>query len=435
LRVVHDTPGRRLTLEGDPGKLSWGVVLILVVVLGPFLTIPVGIVFVILQGGDRVSLLIGGFVALIFLSIAGASLARLLRGARRASRLDVNRGAGEIRIGMTAVLGGSTKEVVVPIPRLRSATLRRSASTELRPGKASALLLELRTRREGENTALDTHAVDFGVEGLDRHDEVADLAMRLGAAAGLPFMHVVRNDARDVEVELSKEPRPGFTQIPSGLGSADYAQDAVAPAAQSAVAREKVAPFDPASFRSAHRIETWTPGVQVRMRKPWSLAHFGCLPFTLFVLLGPAAFFGLEIPELLPRLIVTFMATIFGLIFGAIAIAVVWDAFPKLVDIDWGTRKVTLKTLRRSLEIPFEALSGIEFKAVHSVSRGKNSTTHSYHCEIRALLRAGGVETSEELVRTSRFQSNPDEPYRMALPLATELAKALRLERRFTNYD
>ena len=235
----------------------------------------------------------------------------------------------------------------------------------------------------------------------------------------------------------TQDPLPGFSQAPSSLGAASYASDVVAPAARSIVAQEKVAAFDPQQFKSDHRVDTWTPGAFVRFRKPWSFARFGCLPFTLLVFLGPAAFFGLTIPELLPRILVSFMATIFGLIFGGLAIALVAGAFPRRTDIDWGERKITLKTVKSVTEIPFEALRAIELKAVHHVSRGKNSTTHSYQCEIRALLHEAnaGVDVSQELVCTQRLVDNPDAPYRMALPLATELATALEVERRFIDYD
>ena len=438
MKLVHDVPGSRLTLAGEPRQIHPLLVIIVAAFLLPFAAMPFLFAIAAYQGASGgfggVPTVIGGVIALLFSIGILKGLINMKRNFRRPSRIDANLSAGEIRIGMSAVVGSSTRDDVLSLARLRSATLRRIA---VEAGKKGKLHLELRTRREGEDGALDTRGLDFEVEELDRNDEVADLALRLGAAAGLAFHRVVRNDHREVEVELAKEPQPGFAQTPWDLGVANYASDVVAPAARGAVAEEKVAAFEPAQFKSGHRLDTWTPGTFVRFRKPFSFASLGCLPFTLLVLAGPVVFFTVQIPELLPKLVVTFMATIFGLIFGGVALAILADAPTRTTEIDWRTRAITLKSFRKTVEIPFETLRAIELKAVHTISKGKNSTTHYYSCEIRALLRgaAAGVDSSQELVKTERFMEKPDEPYRMALPLATELAKALGVERRFVDYD
>jgi hypothetical protein len=434
MKLVHDVPGSRLTLAGEPKRIHWILVALEAAFLLPFATLPLGALVAFWRMEDPLyHWVAAGLGALLV--VGGVALAvRGWRASYKPSRIDVNRDAGEIRISTTAAMGGGTRDSIVPLARLRAVSVRRVAGTG---GKTGEIVLELRTRREGEDDALESRTLSFAVEHLDKNEEVADLAFRIAGTAGLPFLRVVRNDARDVEIELQREPQPGFNQVPLTLGAANYAQDVVAPAAPTVVAQETVAAFEPGPFKSDHRVDTWTPGSLVLFRKPWAPARFGCLPFTLLVCLGPAAFFGLSIPELVPRLAVSFMATIFGLIIGGVAMVVVWDAFPRSTRVDWGERKITLKDIRRTTEIPFEALRAIELKAVHHISKGKNSTTHSYVCEVRALLRQGGagVEESQELVSTERMIDNPDAPYRMALPLATELAKALNVERRFVDYD
>lgn len=438
MKLIHDSPGSRLTIAGEPKPMHPLLLIIVGAFLLPFAAVPfafVGAAFQGFRGGfGVVPAIIGGVVALFFVGIFLKMAIAARRNFRRVSRIDASLASGEIRIGMSAVVGSSTREDVLSLARLRSAMLRRAdAGTE----KKLKLRLELRTRREGEDSALDTRVLEFEVEGLDRNDEIADLALRLGAASGLAFHKVVRNDARECEVELSKEPQPGFAQTPWDLGAANYASDVVAPAARSAVAEEKVAAFDPAEFKSEHRVLTWTPGSLVVLRKPFSYGSLGCLPFTVLVLAGPAVFFTVQIPELLPKLVVTFMATVFGLIIGGAAIAMVADAPPRRTELDWGRRVLTLKSARKTVEIPFESVRSIELKGVHHISKGKNSTTHWYYCEVRALLRGAspGVDASQELVKTERYIDQPDVPYRMALPMAAELAKALGVERRFVDYD
>lgn len=46
-----------------------------------------------------------------------------------------------------------------------------------------------------------------------------------------------------------------------------------------------------------------------------------------------------------------------------------------------------------------------------------------------------GEVVYEPLVETERLQDNPDAPPRIALPLATELAKALDVPRRISDYS
>ncbi len=434
MKLIHDSPGSRLTIGGEPKRLPVLLVVIVTLFLLPFVSLPLTLFLAAFQGnGLIVPKPIGFGIAAFFGLVVVVAAAKARRGFQRASRIDASLSAGELRIAMTGMLSGKVREDVVPLARLRSANLKRTAVNAKSIGD---LVLELRTRREGEEEARDKRNVQFEVEKLDRNDEVADLAMRLGAAAGLPFYRVVRNDRRDIEVELTKEPQPGFAQIPLGLGAADYATDVVAESARRAVAEEAIAAFDPATFKSEHRVSAWEPGTRVLLRKPFSFLMFIALPFTLLVFGGPLAFFKIQAPDLPTRIIASGFLGFFGLILGLIAIFVVTDSFPRSTEIDWSSRVIRLKMLRKTVEIPFEQLRAIELKAIHTVSKGK-STTHRYRCAINALLKGSGagVDSTQLLVETESLIDRPDEPYRMALPLAADLAKALGVERRFIDYD
>jgi hypothetical protein len=75
---------------------------------------------------------------------------------------------------------------------------------------------------------------------------------------------------------------------------------------------------------------------------------------------------------------------------------------------------------------------------VHTFHRGgKNSSSyHSYRCEVHLHRRdPAPANKPVVLVKTTEFREDPDTPYRRALPLATELAEALGIERRVTDYS
>jgi hypothetical protein len=284
--------------------------------------------------------------------------------------------------------------------------------------------------------------VACAIEHLDRPEEVADLALRLGAASGLTFFRTVRSDSRDVEVELRRGFEIGFHEVPSGLARADYTRDVVAAPARAIADTETVPPFEPKGFRGDHRIAVWKPGSEVRIRKPLSLTAVGCLPFTLLVFAGPAAFFLIRLlsandgSDTGSRLFVSMVLGLFGLIFGLIAIVAVSSSLPRTALLDWTTRKVEVRTLTKRRQITFGAIQAVEMKALHHLSTGK-SPRHYYWCEVGLHVRSDttGDVAFEALVATERLQDDPDAPPRIALPLATELAEALRVPRRVSDYS
>jgi hypothetical protein len=370
------------------------------------------------------------------------------RRGRWPTGVDADRTVGELRLRQSRYFGGVTPEAIIPLARIDGIMVRRTAKAPSlhdlrRPVKdGPGVALTFRIRGEGASGGLESREVACAIEHLDRPEEVADLALRLGAATGLTFFRTVRSDARDVEVELRRGFETGFAEVPSGLGRGDYARDVVAAPARAIADSETVPPFEPKGLRGDHRIAVWTPGSEVRFRKPLSLAAVGCLPFTLLVFAGPAAFFFIRAVgatdgrDTGSRLVVSLVLGLFGLVFGLIAIVAVVSSLPRTALVDWTRRLVEVRTLTKRRQIAFEAIQTVEMKALHHLSTGK-SPRHYYWCEVGLHVRSDttGDVVYEALVATERLTDDPDAPPRMALPLATELAKALRVPRRVSDYS
>jgi hypothetical protein len=357
-------------------------------------------------------------------------------------RVDLDRTAGEALFVERRLIGGGERERVVRLDRLRGITLRTvtavsrlRAQGEAPPGKGKGLHLSFRVARDETGDAQDVREMTLRVDDLDQPAEVVDFAYRLGAASGLVFAKVVRNDPKAVEVELLSTREPGFAPAPWSLAKADYARDTVAPAAREAVAHEKVPPFEPRTFPSDHKVRVYEPRDRVVLRKPWGFAALGCLPFTLLVLAGPLIFFTARFttPTAWPmRLFLSAFVGLFGLILGLLAMVAVHSALPRTVTFDWTTGRVTARGTRK-FDLTLSDLAALELRQVHRVSRGKNSTTHWHYCTILLHRRSSsGGSGPVSVVETSHLQDDPDTGYGAALPLATELARALGVERRIT---
>lgn len=303
--------------------------------------------------------------------------------------------------------------------------------------------VRVRLRLDDGSRKPKERSLSFHVEGVDRREEVADFAYRLGAACGLAYQRVVRSDPRDIELEISPSMGPGHERIPPLEGRADYTANVFSAAATTAAVEERVPPFDPSGFPCDHKVAKWLPGREVIFRKPLGGAAFGCLPFAIAgLLVGPGLFIlsTSRRPDtaLADRLIPSAGLGFFGLIFGLIALAAVASALPRRVTLDWARGTISIGGLFRRTEIPLQDVAAIEARCVHTHHQGgKNSASyHSYRCEVQVHRRdpaSGGKPVV--LVATREFREDPDTPYRRTLPLVTELAEALGVERRVTDYS
>ena len=276
MRITRDVPGSRLTLEGDAPRIPPGAPsAVLFVVCLPFFgytlwTLPA----VFAEGAELSQMLAALGLSLFWFSLFFATARAMRQRGRWPTGVDADRAAGELRLRESRYFGGVTPEAIIPLPRIEAITVRRTGKAPslfdpMRPVKEGpGVALTFRIRGEGRSSGLESREVVCGVEHLDRPEEVVDLALRLGAATGLTFFRTVRSDARDVEMELRRGFESGFREVPAGLGRADYAKDLVAAPARAIADTETVPLFEPRTFRGDHRIAVWTPGSEVRFRKP-----------------------------------------------------------------------------------------------------------------------------------------------------------------------
>jgi len=401
---------------------------------------------------DRIELALTIVSSVVWLAIFSLVALAVLRRAWAPLTLRADRDAGAIEFVERNVLTRRERRETVPLLQLAGLSLetitRRRASRPTPGLMANAFDPNVRItmRIDDGSRRPRTRAVSIHVEGVDRREEVADLAYRLGAACGLSYQRVVRSDPRDIELEVSASMGPGHVRIPPLEGRANYAANVFSPAAAAAAAEDRVPPFDPSQFPSDHQVAKWAPGREVGFRKPLGSAAIGCLPFVIAgFLAGPALFVisASRRPDaaLADRLVPSAFLGLFGLIFGGIALVAVVAALPRRVTIDWALQTISIGGLFTRSEIPLGDVAAIEAKCVHTFHRGgKNSASyHSYRCDVQVHLRGATASASAGkpvvLAATREFREDPDTPYRRTLPLVTELAEALGVERRVTDYS
>jgi hypothetical protein len=390
LILRDDEPGQLLVLEDDLGEKAAHNAVI-VVVLGIILGLPTAYCLYAVLSGLASGKLQQAFMASLMLAFVLVIL-RLAYPGMMASimclrRLKVDRTAGELEIVHVNVLTGKPRTMRTPLPRLQGANVRMVPRREATsPGVTLVLRFDERTATPRQKT-LDLAEV----VGVDRREEVADLAYRFGAAAGLSHQRVVRNDGREIEIELASSPGPGLEPLTVPETCANYARNQVSAAATAAAATERLPPFDPAKFSHDRCVPVWAPGREVRFE------------------MGPSP-------------------------------------LGRTTTFDWATRTITRRHLMSETRIGFGEVEAVEARVVHVTHRtpdqdgdsgtmGRESVTVIYHGEVYLHLRDGSRPDSSvfPIVSSGNF-ANPDGPYHQTLPLVTELATALGVERRITDY-
>jgi hypothetical protein len=382
-------------------------------------------------------------VSVVWLSLLVLGVLGAIRRAWAPVAFQASRDAAVLELVERNVLTRRERRETFPLSGLAGLSVETVSGSGPRPGlHAVTPNVRITLRIDDGSRTPRARTVSLHVEGVDRREEVADLAYRLGAASGLAYQRVVRSDVRDIELAISPSMGIGHERIPALEGRADYAANVFSHAALAAAAEERVPPFDPAQFPSDHKVAKWLPGREVTFRRPLGLG-LGCLPFAVAALLAGPALFVISTsrrPEtaLADRLVPSAFLGVFGLFFGVIALSAVVSALPRRVTIDWARQAITIGGLFTRTEIPLADVHAVEARCVRTLhSGGKNKSSYqTYRCEVQAHRRDPAANSKAVvLVQTSEFREDPDTPYRRTLPLVTELAEALGVERRITDYS
>jgi hypothetical protein len=423
MEIVTNEPGRGLAVEETTPRMPLGLfaagLVVVVLVATPWR----GLWAVLAQGAAVATLDLAG--AAVWLVI-GLLLLLSLRGGSRIERISADRESG-IAVRSTHLAGfvGWTRRI--PPEALQGLILDvapdPAAGARSDPRRAHPLRLRLTLR----TAAGRRRPIPFLFSKVDRTSEVADLALRAGAAVGLPYYRVVASDAREFEIELLRTPGPDVAAVPT-IGPADYAGDMLAPPATDAVA-DKPRRFDPSAFEGKPRVTTWEPGHRVRFEKPWSAAVL-LSPLLAASLLGPLAWWRLSSLQgmpALPRIVALAMITVIGLVVAAIGWVGFTAGLPRRVTLDWTARSLVVDGVRATRSIPFSEIEAVELRArSYRSRRGQRQYTIYCWCEVHAILRpSAGPPANEPLAETRRYRENRVTPHLLAAPLATELAAAL----------
>ena len=271
----------------------------------------------------------------------------------------------------------------------------------------------------------------FRVDGIDTNAEIADFAYRLGAAIGLTHQRVVRSDPRRIEIDMARAGGTGAAPIPA-LESADYDRDVVSPGAARAAAAEIVPPFDPPRLDGDHRVAVWLPGSEVRFERPLDRMAPGCFPFVLAGLAaGPAVFMFTHDAT------ITAVFAAIGLLLGAMALVAVVRSLPRRVTIGGRDQAITVGGWFSTARIPLDRLAALEARCRRVYNSRRNGPSyHEYWCELVAHARdEGRPKTRAVVLLSTKMSRDKEAPYDAVLPLATELARSLGVERRVTDYN
>jgi hypothetical protein len=442
LGVTCDEPGTRLFLDREPAPPVPDIIAAVILGFGTvFLIAPAGEIFTVFRGTSDFPwpLLAIGSTMTVLMALGFVSIAwSLVRDTILVHQLHADGVTSELRVarkGLFGLLGGTSRIPSGRIERLRvgnDVQTTRGLTFKLDDGKMT-VHLSVWTAGGRPRRKPDVDVV-FCVAALDKREEVLDLALRLGAACNFGTYRVTRSDVRDIEVEMDRS-TPGGEAIPA-LKPADYVRDHVAPEAKAAAAQEKTPHFDPAAFVSDFRVDEWTPGERVLFRKPFGwLGPLGCLPFV-------AAPLGLAVACLVRWVSHQRTDEIVGagffLAVGAVPLLLFYlilrSAWPRQATLDWRTRRMTVSGVP---PLALSALRAVELRGVkiyHTPSRSRPYWT--YHCDVLVDHDhpVHGVPTSTVIVSTQRFVDDSATPWRMGVPLVTDLAQALGIEKRLTDY-
>ncbi len=431
MEIVRDEPGRSLVLDETASRMPLSLLaaglMLVVLIAAPWR----GVWAVLAHGAPMGSVDLAGSTVWLIL---GLLLLVSLRGGSRIERITADREGG-IVVRSSHVAGFIRWTRRIPADAVEGFTVdvaptaRGSLQNPPGPARPLPLRLTLRARRQRRKP------ISLRVLQVERSSEVADLALRVGAALGLPYFRVVASDAQQFEIELLRTAGPDAKTVPALGGRADGARDGVATPAMAA-ASDTARRFDPSTFEGKPPVTAWEPGRRVSFDKSWGAAIL-LSPLLAAALTGPLAWWrlpALHRMPVLPRVAALALMTLVGLAVALIGWMGLTTSLPRRVTLDWKTRSLVADGARSTRTVPFSEIEAIELRPRrYRGRRGQRQYTTYHWCEIRATLRpAEGPPMSELLAETRQYREDRVTPHAMAVPLARELAAALDLKVRET---
>ena len=351
---------------------------------------------------------------------------------RAVRSLTLDRLSGHVVLVESSQWGLLGRQRSLPLDQIDHVFLESSPRGRWREGASPPLQLTVQGAKG------DRWEVGLLIDDLDRREELQDLALRIAAVAGLAAYRIDRKDDIGFGIQLYPVEKEGREPVPAVARAADYARDAVD--GDRAVPEVAVPPFDAAGFKSAYAVERWEPGQRVVLRRPLGLAALGCAVLFLAAFGGIAALFvagAIEAagPEKYIFALIGAVAAV--TVLGGLASAV-RKSLPRSVTVDWAAGVLRVGRLLGAIEMPLDGLHELEVrgcKNVRPASRGTSGGV-SYWCEVVAHGAVRGQTGMREVVLVDTFtlQGDPTGPVHAARPLAAELAAALGIEHRYTDY-
>lgn len=202
----------------------------------------------------------------------------------------------------------------------------------------------------------------------------------------------------------------------------------------------------PLRLSGKHQIRMWAPGTEVRFEKPLSIAFFGYLVLALAVLAGPVMWVAMERrrlaePVLTWQVVLSPFFWIVWIVWFWLGRSRLFVALPERITLDWRSGRLRISGLRRRAEIPLDAITEIEVRGVWQARSEGNleiqyDPTYHYKCQLWVHYQWPPTSPTRtiELVETAFIREDPHYPMFEASPVAAELAAALGIKHRITDF-
>ncbi len=270
------------------------------------------------------------------------------------------------------------------------------------------------------------------VRGIETRTQAMELLYRIGRAIGWSASRTLASDPFELTMVV--------VPSPSGVGGAepipplqpDACYENAASDSGLAEPAYRVAKFVPSRFRGPFELQRWKPGEYVEFRRPpasewvlligalaaggigWFLAYLAALSATT-----------IDRPAADQRVLgVTVGSLVLGW-FGCL-----WGFGFRRIVFDWARREVRLRTWLWRKTSPFSAIDGLVLRGKTYGRKDEEPEGRPFWCEVKVLL-PGPLNFA---IRTEKYKGDMETPYRMSMPMVAELAHALGVPWTWTDY-